>query len=500
MDKQQQYLDLGLDLSDSDLDCDESAPPAAAPAMDRRSPSLDSVSSVDMPDDSDSSDGSESSDDADAEPRMDLATGPPSPAATHLRSVVMAPLESEAARLARLRLSERAPPSGPVAAKRPWSGSGDGDRPARRPRGASGPDSGPRDDRPPRRRGGRRRNRRRAAAAAAAEDQPAPKRSREEAASATTAAAGRPGHRSQGRSHRGGARPQADLRDVLRSGRPAAAAPPCDPSDALRPNVLNSLETLASRVSADRIGASFDASAAIMRDPFAGGPFDAPGNPWAPALAPAQGPHEPEKRRMSWEALLANGPLLHRLFEEQPRPAAAARALRECVLRNENLIEGLASADETLSWCKMCLCRGLPVRTRDPIVATAGAVLANLRLRLGPFMRCYMRSRGSLTLDDICARRCLADARDVTSFTFIALARIAHCVAQGRAEVPRGALGVSAGETMDFYTPGACMAGAIEMLDTHRHECGSYACRLTASHTLVPVYNHGKYFYCNMLF
>ena len=33
----------------------------------------------------------------------------------------------------------------------------------------------------------------------------------------------------------------------------------------------------------------------------------------------------------------------------------------------------------------------LPRHARNPIVATAGAVLQNLRLKLGPFLRCYLR-------------------------------------------------------------------------------------------------------------
>ncbi|ADO13774.1 multifunctional expression regulator [Saimiriine alphaherpesvirus 1] len=515
MDKQ--YIDLGLDLSDSDLDCEDELRdgekgirPESPSFLTRRSPAPDGgVSSADLLDDSESDsselDDGESGDEGDV-----CMAGSPNPKQAE---EALAPVLPEAHEPLRSVVVAAARPEGvaPSAAdRRPESSlqSGCRDRPRRRARAPCGDvDQPPHDGRPPRRRGGRRRHNRRRAAPASdawgADDVPRPKKIREDyttASPGTVFGFASAGHRTAARSPRDRSRPAGDLRDTLRSARGTGRPANEGYGDCLRANVLNSLETLSARVSAERVSESFNESAAVMRDPFMGEPFDATHNPWALALTPASGPYEPEKRRMSWDSLLAHGPRLHRLFEDQPRASATARALRECVLRNENLIEALASADEVISWCKMCVCRELPIRTRDPIIATAGAVLDNLRSRLAPFMRCYMRSRGSLTVADLCDRRRLSDARDVTSYVLILLARIAHAVSQGRAEIGKSVLGLGPEDDMSFYTPGACMAGTIEMLNTHKHECGSHICRVVASHTLVPLYYHGKYFYCNMLF
>ncbi|RXF07750.1 hypothetical protein EG877_16855, partial [Enterococcus faecalis] len=106
-------------------------------------------------------------------------------------------------------------------------------------------------------------------------------------------------------------------------------------------------------------------------------------SPWAAVLEFGAEQFTPDGRRVTWETLMFHGADLHRLFEVRPHATEAARVLREMVLLNEGLTESLASADETLTWVKLILTKGLTLRTLDPIVATAGAVLQNLRLKLG---------------------------------------------------------------------------------------------------------------------
>lgn len=203
-------------------------------------------------------------------------------------------------------------------------------------------------------------------------------------------------------------------------------------------------------------------------------------------LAGQGGPFDAETRRVSWETLVAHGPSLYRTFAGNPRAASTAKAMRDCVLRQENFIEALASADETLAWCKMCIHHNLPLRPQDPIIGTAAAVLDNLATRLRPFLQCYLKARGLCGLDELCSRRRLADIKDIASFVFVILARLANRVERGVAEIDYATLGVGVGEKMHFYLPGACMAGLIEILDTHRQECSSRVCELTASHIVAP--------------
>lgn len=278
---------------------------------------------------------------------------------------------------------------------------------------------------------------------------------------------------------------------------PERKAPAADTIDATTRLVLRSISE---RAAVDRISESFGRSAQVMHDPFGGQPFPAANSPWAPVLAGQGGPFDAETRRVSWETLVAHGPSLYRTFAGNPRAASTAKAMRDCVLRQENFIEALASADETLAWCKMCIHHNLPLRPQDPIIGTAAAVLDNLATRLRPFLQCYLKARGLCGLDELCSRRRLADIKDIASFVFVILARLANRVERGVAEIDYATLGVGVGEKMHFYLPGACMAGLIEILDTHRQECSSRVCELTASHIVAPPYVHGKYFYCNSLF
>lgn len=287
--------------------------------------------------------------------------------------------------------------------------------------------------------------------------------------------------------------PHADGRAPV----PERKAPSADTID---PAVRAVLRSISERAAVERISESFGRSALVMQDPFGGMPFPAANSPWAPVLATQAGGFDAETRRVSWETLVAHGPSLYRTFAANPRAASTAKAMRDCVLRQENLIEALASADETLAWCKMCIHHNLPLRPQDPIIGTAAAVLENLATRLRPFLQCYLKARGLCGLDDLCSRRRLSDIKDIASFVLVILARLANRVERGVSEIDYTTVGVGAGETMHFYIPGACMAGLIEILDTHRQECSSRVCELTASHTIAPLYVHGKYFYCNSLF
>ncbi|BBM13227.1 multifunctional expression regulator; ICP27 [pteropodid alphaherpesvirus 2] len=270
--------------------------------------------------------------------------------------------------------------------------------------------------------------------------------------------------------------------------------------DVLDPAAMGVIRSISERAAAERITESFGRSAQAMAQPFGSSAFPTLNSPWAPVLGVSVGPYDADARRVPWETLAEHGPSLYATFKSNLRAASVAKALRECVLRQENLIEALASADELLAWCKMCIQHNLPLRPQDPIIGTARAVLDTLVARLRPFLQCYLRTRGLCSLDELCGRRRLADIKEIASFTFVMLARLANRLERGFTEIDYATLGVTPGAQMDFYIPGTCMAGLIEILDTHRQECSSRICELTASHLIAPPYVHGKYFYCNSLF
>ncbi|ARS01692.1 multifunctional expression regulator [Macacine alphaherpesvirus 1] len=488
-------VDLGLDLSDSDFeDADD------APGAEEAGPSADRAES-----DSTSGQCSASSDDEDMEASggedggaRPAATAPPRPevAAESGAPRAAAPAVGVWARLGRRRRhSEGERPDAQDAGAGRGGRQDDGDgapspRRQRRPRsavslikttpgGAAGPASGAEG---PRRRGRRGRGGRRREAARAAR---------------TPLHAG-----AESRHRRGGLAPPSLMA--------LAVAPPKEPgregrrragsTERLGQSVRATLRSISERAAAERVSESFGRSAVAMHQPFDGAQFAAPDSPWAPVLGSSVGGYNPEQRRVSWETLALHGPGLYRTFVTNARAAAVSRTLRECVLRQESFVEAVASADELLSWCRMCVHHGLPLRPQDPIVATAGAVLDNLSTRLRPFLRCYFKTRGVVALEELCARRRLSDIKEIASFVFVTLARVADGVKRQTSEIEYSAVGVGPGEKMDFYVPGACMAGLIEILDTHRQECASRACELTASHIIAPLYVHGKYFYCNSLF
>nr|WPD94463.1 UL54 [Bubaline alphaherpesvirus 1] len=264
--------------------------------------------------------------------------------------------------------------------------------------------------------------------------------------------------------------------------------------------LARSMAEAAQRATAERVAAVFAGARMDIMRPVQNGGFRAAGvSPWAAVLDFGPERFAPEGRRVTWETLMVHGRDLYRMFEVRSHAAQAARALRDLVLRGENLMDALASADECLTWCKFVAAKNLPLRTKDPIVATAGAVLENLRLKLAPFMRCYLRGRGRPSLEELCAARRLSLATCPASYMFVMLARLSRAVRSGAERVPLS--DVTVGDApFEEYIPGACVAGLIDALDTHKQACGSTTCGLVANFTLVPLYMHGKYFYCNEIF
>ncbi|AUS94658.1 multifunctional expression regulator [Equid alphaherpesvirus 8] len=270
--------------------------------------------------------------------------------------------------------------------------------------------------------------------------------------------------------------------------------------DRLNAAAASSIADVCKRVTSSRIGEMFHGARETLTTPVKNGGFRAENSsPWAPVLGFGSDQFNPEARRITWDTLVEHGVNLYKLFEVRSHAAEAARSLRDAVMRGENLLEALASADETLTWCKMIVTKNLPMRTKDPIISSSVALLDNLRLKLEPFMRCYLSSSESPTLAELCDHQRLSDVACVPTFMFVMLARIARAVGSGAETVSRDALGPD-GRALADYVPGACLAGTLEAIDSHKRRCKADTCSLISGYTLVPVYLHGKYFYCNQIF
>ncbi|AAC59567.1 multifunctional expression regulator [Equid alphaherpesvirus 4] len=270
--------------------------------------------------------------------------------------------------------------------------------------------------------------------------------------------------------------------------------------DRLNAAAANAIADVSKRVTSSRISDMFHGARETLTSPVKNGGFRAEhSSPWSPVLNFGLEQFNPEGRRITWDTLVTHGENLYKLFEVRSHAAEAARSLRDLVMRGENLLEALASADETISWCKMIITKNLPMRTRDPIIHSSIALLENLRLKLEPFMRCYLSSSGSPTLAELCDHQRLSDVACVPTFMFVTLARIARAVGSGAEAVSPDALG-PAGHALANYVPGTCLAGTLEAIDLHKRRCKESTCSLVSSYTLVPVYLHGKYFYCNQIF
>ncbi|ARD71382.1 multifunctional expression regulator [Columbid alphaherpesvirus 1] len=201
--------------------------------------------------------------------------------------------------------------------------------------------------------------------------------------------------------------------------------------------------------------------------------------------------------RLTWEQLLTMGPELRHMFEVRPRAAVLAAGAREAVLRNENLVDTLAAADEALTWFKLHATLNLMLLPNDPILATTGAVLDNLRAKLNPVMTCrYLGERRSI--EDLLRRSLPTDMVCPVSLTLIMLSRISKVARRNHCATPVSY--IDPFNVISKYLPGGCMAGILSFLDVHMSLCSNPACRVYISCIITPMYNHGRYFYCNDMF
>ncbi|ACT88303.1 multifunctional expression regulator [Felid alphaherpesvirus 1] len=270
--------------------------------------------------------------------------------------------------------------------------------------------------------------------------------------------------------------------------------------DKICTRAFNEIYELKDRINAQRVSDMFGAAHQTLTLPIPNGGFRPPADSaWMAALEFGKDHFTQEGRRVTWETLMLHGHELYRLFEIRAHASESARALRSLVLRGEGLLEALASADETITWCKMCAEKNLRLRPQDPILATTSAVLENLKLKLAPVMCCYLRSSGSPSLEELCATPRLSDVTCVPTFMFITLARLARAVELNEECIPYDVISGSS-RVLAEYTPGTCLAGVLEAIDLHRGKCDNTTCRLTCGYTTTPLYMHGKYFYCNSLF
>ncbi|QOD40216.1 ICP27 [Macropodid alphaherpesvirus 2] len=289
--------------------------------------------------------------------------------------------------------------------------------------------------------------------------------------------------------------------------------------DRIRPEVVAALRSIKERASTENIHKSYVQSCEVMSHIFDEKPFPKESNPWAPVLSamiletplaqdnpwlvgvprtPVDA-YGPQTHSASWDDVLRFGPVLYKTFQTNPRTASTAKIMRELVLRRESLIAALASTDELFTWCKMCVVQKLPLRTEDPIISTAGAILENLLVQLRPFVPCYLRARQTKTLDELCCRAQLSDVSEFISLIFVVLSRLAVRVRDSDGTMDYDVIGVEGDSQMDYYIPGACQSGVLEILATHRRECMSRICETVASQLVSSDYVHGKYFYCNSL-
>nr|WGL40886.1 multifunctional expression regulator UL54 [Psittacid alphaherpesvirus 6] len=189
------------------------------------------------------------------------------------------------------------------------------------------------------------------------------------------------------------------------------------------------------------------------------------------------------------------------IFEEMsPKSLSIITGAREAALRNENLIDALESADETLAWLRAHMCDGTDTFCTDPILSTSGAVLENLKQKLGPILNCKRVCYSRKSTDDMLRRADKRDMTDAVTFTLIMLARIAKAfrnrgagMGNGRRFGRRSATDRhehlatcytfdAVGEidpdrsALQAYIPFDCSVGVIDYLTTHAQRCGDPAC------------------------
>lgn len=201
--------------------------------------------------------------------------------------------------------------------------------------------------------------------------------------------------------------------------------------------------------------------------------------------------------QITWEYLLHAGPELRNTFEIRPRISLQASAAREAVLRGESFIAALGSAEETLSWLKLHAVLKLRLVNHDPIFKTAGAVLDNLRLKLAPIMMCKYGTE-KRSMGDMLRRSAPEDINDSLTLCLILLSRIRRVM--HRTSGSKYSYMIDPRGCMIDYVPGECMTNILRYVDAHTRRCSDPACNLYISCTLMPIYIHGRYFYCNTLF
>ncbi|AQX83318.1 multifunctional expression regulator [Canid alphaherpesvirus 1] len=276
--------------------------------------------------------------------------------------------------------------------------------------------------------------------------------------------------------------------------------PPSNPIDKIGAAALENIEDINKRITAQRISDVFGSAHQALLQPIPNGGFrPSPNSPWLAALEFGKDTFTLDGRRVTWETLMMHGHELYKMFEIRSHASEAARALRSSVLRGESLMEALASADETLIWCKLIAEKNLPIRTNDPIIATTRALFDNLKLKLEPFMECYLKTKELKSLKELCCDAKLADVTCIPTFMFITLERIAKAVESGCDVIDYDIVSGS-NRVLEEYTPGACLAGILEAIDSHKNKCKDSTCNLICGSTIMPMYLHGKYFYCNSLF
>jgi len=275
---------------------------------------------------------------------------------------------------------------------------------------------------------------------------------------------------------------------------------PANPVDKIGITAVENIEDISKRISPQRISDIFGTAQQTLLQPIPNGGFrPQPNSPWLAALEFGKDKFTPEGRRVTWETLMMHGNELYKMFEIRSHASEAARALRSSVLRNESLVEALASADEILIWCKLVAEKNLPIRTKDPIISTARALLDNLKLKLEPFMNCYLKTKELKPLNELCNIAKLSDVTCIPTFMFITLERIAKTV-ESECETVDYDVVSGSNRVLEEYTPGACLAGVLEAIDSHKNKCKDHTCNLICGSTVLPMYMHGKYFYCNSLF
>ncbi|AAG27214.1 transactivator [Cercopithecine alphaherpesvirus 9] len=208
------------------------------------------------------------------------------------------------------------------------------------------------------------------------------------------------------------------------------------------------------------------------------------------------------EENISWAELMLYGHKLYQTFQTYRVSIKLGRALRERIIRGESLLEALESADELITWLKLMAAKNLPIWTWNPIVATSKSLVENLKLKLGPVMRCLLLRRDggeelSTTFPELLHRQRFSDITCMPTFMFVVISRVVTAVLRGDKCIAYEDISSSA-QVLEEYTPGSCKAGVLESIITHGRYCGIPECRITCWPEFVPeTHHHGKFFKCS---